>query len=96
MFANGFVLQVANPKALVFFVALLPQFIDARGAVVAQVLILGVTSVIIEFFVLLAYGAAAGRATALASRPRFRTLANRLAGSMLIVAGVGIARIRHA
>jgi homoserine/homoserine lactone efflux protein len=96
MFGNGFVLQVANPKALVFFVALLPQFIDARGSVVVQVLILGATSVVIEFFVLLAYGAAAGRATALAGRPRFRTLANRLAGSMLIVAGVGIARIRHA
>ena len=96
MFLNGFVLQVANPKALVFFVALLPQFIDANRSVVGQVLVLGVTSVVSEFFVLLAYAAAAGRASALAGRPRFRTLANRLAGSMLIVAGVGIARIRHA
>jgi homoserine/homoserine lactone efflux protein len=94
MFVNGFVLQVANPKALVFFVALLPQFVDARGAVVSQVLVLGITSVVIEFFVLLGYGAAGGRASALAGRPRFRTLANRLAGSMLIVAGVGIARQR--
>jgi homoserine/homoserine lactone efflux protein len=93
---HGLVLQVANPKALVFFVALLPQFIEANRSVVRQVLILGVTSVVIEFFVLLAYGAAAGRASALAGRPRFRTLANRLAGSMLIVAGVGIARMRPA
>jgi homoserine/homoserine lactone efflux protein len=96
MFVHGLVLQVANPKALVFFVALLPQFIDANRSVVSQVLILGVTSVVIEFFVLLAYGAAAGRASVLAGRPRFRTLANRLAGSMLIVAGVGIARMRPA
>src|SRR5438552_5104158 len=52
-FLNGVVLQVANPKALVFFVALLPPFIDPRDSVVTQVAILGVTSVIIEFFVLL-------------------------------------------
>ncbi len=94
-FANGVVLQVANPKALVFFVALLPQFIDPRGPVLAQVAILGVTSVVIEFFVLLAYGALAGRLTAVAARPRFQTLANRVAGSMLITAGVSVALQRR-
>ena len=84
-FMNGFVLQASNPKALVFFTALLPQFIDPRASVVAQVTILGVTSVGIEFFVLLAYGALAGRLTGIAGRPRFATFANRLAGSMLMM-----------
>ena len=95
MFVNGFVLQVANPKALVFFTALLPQFIDPRGPLVTQVAILALTSVAIEFGVLLAYGALAGRMTTLATRPRFATLANRLAGSMLIAAGVGTAALRR-
>jgi homoserine/homoserine lactone efflux protein len=90
-FLNGVVLQVANPKALVFFVALLPQFIDPRGPVVTQIAILGVTSVVIEFVVLLAYGALAGRLTHVAARPRFQTLANRVAGTMLITAGVSVA-----
>ena len=93
---NGFVLQAANPKALVFFVALLPQFIDPHGAVLGQIAILGVTSVVIEFFVLLAYGALAGRLTAVAARPRFQTLANRIAGGMLIAAGVSVAVQRRA
>ena len=39
IFLNGFVLQAANPKALVFFTALLPQFIDPRGGVAVQVAI---------------------------------------------------------
>jgi len=95
MFLNGAMLQVSNPKALVFFTALLPQFIDPRGPVLVQVAILAVTSVVIEFFVLLAYGALAGRLIALTTRPRAATLANRVAGSMLIVAGVGTAAIRR-
>ena len=95
MFVNGFVLQAANPKALIFFTALLPQFIDPRAPVVEQVAILGVTSVIIEFLVLLGYGALAGRMATLAARPRFRSAADRVAGSLLITAGVSMAAMRR-
>jgi threonine/homoserine/homoserine lactone efflux protein len=73
------------------FTALLPQFIDPTGNVPAQVMVLGVSSVVVEFSVLAAYGTLAGRATALASRPRFATLTNRIAGSL----GVGAAAIRR-
>lgn len=96
MFLNGFVLQAANPKALVFFTALLPQFIDPSGDVALQVAVLAVTSVVVEFFVLAAYGALAGRATSLASRPRFAVATNRIAGSLLMAAGVGTAAVRRA
>ena len=88
---RGFALQAANPKALIFFVALLPQFIDANRAVAPQVLILGVTSVIIEFFVLAAYGYLAARAATIAREPRFVAVTNRVSGSMLVAAGAGIA-----
>lgn len=61
-FARGFVLQAANPKSVIFFVALLPQFVDLAGDVVVQILIFGTTSVVLEFFVLLGYGGLAARA----------------------------------
>ena len=48
---RGFVLQTANAKALLFFVALLPQFIDAARPIAPQILLLAVTSVAIEFVV---------------------------------------------
>lgn len=95
MVLNGFVLQAANPKALVFFVALLPQFIDPGASVVAQVAVLAVTSIAIEFLVLLGYGVLAGRMSGLAARPRFARLADRAAGSLLIAAGISTAAMRR-
>ena len=91
-FANGFVLQGANPKALLFFVALLPQFIDPAGHVAMQIVVLGITSVAIELVVLVGYGAAAGRLHAAAENPRLVRVARGVAGTMLVTAGIGAAR----
>jgi homoserine/homoserine lactone efflux protein len=94
-FVDGVVLQTANPKALLFFTAFLPQFVDPRESLVVQVAILGVTSEVLEFLVLLGYGALAGRMRLFASRPRSLKVMNRMAGSMLIAAGVGMAATRR-
>ena len=94
-FVDGFVLQAANPKALLFFVALLLQFIDPAAPVPAQILVLGVTSVVIELVVLLGYGAAAGRFHALAEHPRFARPAGAVAGTMLVGAGLGAIGATH-
>ncbi len=54
-FAAGTMTQLSNPKALIFFTALLPQFIDPHRWLVGQVTILGVTSQVIEALVMTAY-----------------------------------------
>jgi len=56
MFTNGFVLQISRPGLLLFFVAVLPQFILPGRSIARQVLILAVTSIFIEFVVLILYG----------------------------------------
>jgi homoserine/homoserine lactone efflux protein len=95
MLINGAVLQLANPKAILFFTALLPQFIDPAEPLLAQFVILAVTSVIIEFLVLLGYGMLAGSAAVAAQRPGLTRWINRLSGSLLIAAGIGMAAIRR-
>ena len=95
LFLNGFVLQAANPKALLFFTAFLPQFIDPHGPVALQVLILGVTSVAIEFTTQLGFGALAGRASGWARRPAVARIAHRITGGLLIGAGAGLAAIQR-
>jgi threonine/homoserine/homoserine lactone efflux protein len=92
---DGAFLQGANPKALLFFTAILPQFIEPARSVAWQVLILGVSSIVVEFFILLAYRQLAGRAVLAVRNPRFEKLSNRTAGALLIGAGLGIARLKR-
>ena len=94
LFGDGLVLQLSSPKALVFFAAILPQFIDPRRAVVPQVVILGVTSAVCELAVLFGYAVAAGRASILTRQPRYAKWTNRVAGGLLIGAGAGLALLR--
>ncbi|GGF09608.1 lysine transporter LysE [Aliidongia dinghuensis] len=93
LFTHAFVVQVANPKALLFFTALLPQFVDTQRPVAVQLVVLALVSVVIEFVVQLFYACLAAQATRLALRPRFARLTNRIAGTFLIGAGVGLASL---
>lgn len=89
-FVRGFVVQAANPKALVFFIALLPQFINPAASVPWQILILAVSSVAIEFVVLSGYAALAARARRLTGA-RFAQSLERIGGAFLIAAGARLA-----
>ena len=62
VYLGALTLQLANPKALLFFLALLPQFIDPAVPVVPQMLILAATSMVPEFCILTGYGWLAHRA----------------------------------
>lgn len=63
-FLTGTLLQLANPKTIVFFVAFLPQFIDPRGSLSVQFSILAVSSFAIEYTILSGYGLLARKAGA--------------------------------
>ena len=84
---QGFVTSAANPKAVVFFAALFPQFIDYQAPLAAQMLILGVSYLVIDATFLSAYGAGAGW-IARRMRRRVRAWLDRLAGACLIGAAL--------
>lgn len=44
-FYQGIVAEILNPKAALFFLAFLPQFVNPQGSVVLQILLLGCISV---------------------------------------------------
>ena len=90
LFSEGLVTQLSNPKAIVFFSALLPQFLTPDGKVLEQFAILGIVSLGIELCVLLTYGWAAERGGRFILKGRFSVLTDRIAGGFLIGAGLGL------
>jgi homoserine/homoserine lactone efflux protein len=90
-FPYGFLTQGANPKALVFFTAILPQFINPQRAIGVQLTILGVSSIVIELVVLSIYVAACHRTRGFAQHARFAAPLERVGGALLIGAGVRLA-----
>ena len=84
--------QLANPKAIVFFTALLPQFVDPTQPMTMQFVILGVISIVLELPVLLLYGFAADRGRA--RYGRHAPLFERLAGACILAAGAKLAAMR--
>jgi homoserine/homoserine lactone efflux protein len=93
-FSYGVLTQGANPKALIFFAAILPQFVDPGGAVGLQLLILGISSMVIELAVLSLYVVASHRARGLSQNRRGGGPLVRVGGVLLIGAGARLAFYR--
>jgi threonine/homoserine/homoserine lactone efflux protein len=93
MFWQGVIVGVTNPKVLVFFAAVLPQFVDTEvGSPTTQMLVLGLLFAIIAATLDSAWGLAAGTARAwFATSPgRLRWMGG-IGGTSLIVMGAGLA-----
>ena len=90
---QGFLVLMANPKALLFFGAFIPQFVDPRGNYAGQIVLLGVTAMAVAMLTDGAYALLTGRAGALLSRARVRPV-SRLSGAFLIGGGVWLALTR--
>jgi threonine/homoserine/homoserine lactone efflux protein len=87
LYRMGFVTSMTNPFAVVFFAALFPQFITPAAPILPQLLILGVTYLVVDGLTLLAWGWAADRAVARLARWSFATI-NRVCGGLMIAAAV--------
>lgn len=86
IYLSGLTLQLGNPKTLIFFVAILPQFVDPRLPIGAQMVWLAAGSAVPEFFILLGYGYLASRLTHVATDPRYVRWTDRLAGLLVLAA----------
>jgi len=87
---------MANPNVLLFFTAFLPQFIDPHTALSPQIAILALTTAVIELVVQLGYAVLVGRFRDMAAAERFAGVTDRVAGVLLVAAGLGMAAIRRA
>ncbi len=95
LFTQGYALQAGNPKAILFFAALLPQFIVPGAEMLWQFGLLGASSVIIEAVVLVIYGMLAEQGSKLLASRNVSRIQNRVSGGFLIAAALGLAITRR-
>lgn len=94
-FLQGVFIAVSNPKAVLFFTALFPQFIDLSQPVAFQFFVLTATFMAFSFFTLLIYALGANafkKWFAIGSRAIWF---NRIAGMVFVSFGLGILRLKN-
>ncbi|HHW34774.1 MAG TPA: LysE family translocator [Paracoccus solventivorans] len=88
LFRSGFLTAATNPKGLLFFSALLPQFLSAERSLAGQFLVMGATYAVIEFAVEYLYAAAAHRVRPWLARVGRRF--NRVCGGIFVAIGAAL------
>jgi homoserine/homoserine lactone efflux protein len=87
-FMQGLVNQLANPKSILFWGALFPQFVDYRaGNLVVQFAILAGTAVLADIVVLSSYGLAAARGGRFLAAGPAAVWRERISGAALVLVG---------
>ncbi|MFP8903151.1 LysE family translocator [Streptomyces atacamensis] len=92
-FVQGLLTNILNPKAALFFLSVLPQFVDRGGPMTEQVFFLGVLDVVIGVVYWLALVNVAARLRTLLNRPAFRHRWEATTGWLFIAIGVGLATV---
>ncbi len=91
MFSQAFLVAAGNPKAIVFFTALFPQFLDPSAAQISQAIVLLTTLAAIAFVCFMIYATGGEKVIAVLSGRRAGKYLNRIIGGTFIGAGVGLA-----
>ncbi|MGR5178567.1 homoserine/homoserine lactone efflux protein [Vibrio parahaemolyticus] len=88
---SAVLINLTNPKSIVFLVALFPQFIDPAGDQVTQLAVLGVTTVVIDAMVMLGYTSLASQMGRFIRSDRMMAKINKVFGSMFVGCGALLA-----
>jgi threonine/homoserine/homoserine lactone efflux protein len=85
MVGRGFIMNITNPKVLLFFLALLPQFVEPGSSVAFQVLALGVVFMLVTLVVFGGVAAFSGTLGSFLKRSeRAQVVLHRVAGAVFL------------
>jgi threonine/homoserine/homoserine lactone efflux protein len=93
LFTQGFVIEFANPKALMYFAAILPQFLDTSHPILKQILIMGITTLLIDLTSYTSYAFLGDRIARGGLKSWVVGLINKSAGAALLFAGFRMASV---
>lgn len=90
-YRQGILVNLGNPKAIVFIAALVPQFIDPAAPQWPQFAVIALTMCSLDSAVMSCYALLASRFRGVLSSPRRGLLANRVFGGIFVAAGALLA-----
>ncbi|WP_167759858.1 LysE family translocator [Massilia horti] len=93
LYRQALVLQLSNPKSVLFFCALLPQFVPPGVPAILPMLALGLCAIVLEYPVLTSYSLLGDRTRRFMSSPLATHSLNVLAGGLLIAAAGRVASL---
>jgi threonine/homoserine/homoserine lactone efflux protein len=95
LYVKGLLVGISNPKALLFFTAFFPQFLNPALPQLPQFLILGLTFVVFELFWLMFYATFAARLAPWLRVSGRAKVFNQASGVVFIVASILLATIKR-
>ncbi|MBU2898733.1 LysE family translocator [Vibrio hepatarius] len=90
-FCEGFLVSISNPKAIVFFMSVFPQFIDTSKNYTTQLTIMAITFSCLVILIHSAYSFIAHKAKAKLSTAKNKVRLNKFSGGVFIGFAVGLA-----
>ncbi|AWT54136.1 LysE family transporter [Mycolicibacterium smegmatis] len=93
---RGFLVNATNPKGLVFFLAVLPQFVVPTAPLLPQYLAIGATMIAVDLVVMGLYTGLAVRLLTWLHTPRQQTILNRAFSGLFAAAAVVLSLVRRA
>lgn len=94
-FISGFLTNVANPKGIVFIMAILPQFISQSSAVLPQLATMALTMLLVDLMVMTAYAGGANYLGRLLNSTRAIKVQGRILGGVLVGMGLSLFFVRN-
>ena len=96
MMFRGFLVNASNPKALVFMLAVLPQFVNPQAPLLIQYLILGATMISVDMIVMAGYTGLASKVLRLLRTPKQQKRVNRTFAGLFVGAAGFLASLHRA
>lgn len=94
-FISATLINLTNPKATVFLVAFIPQFLNPNDSLWLQFVIISLTLCIVDMFVMTGYSSMASKLKFLIKDAKAMMIQNRITGSFLILAAIFMASTKR-
>lgn len=91
LFMQGFLVDITNPKAAIFLLAVIPQFVDTTRPLMLQYVLICLTLCLVDLVIMLCYVALAANLVKLLKNPHLTARINKIFGVCFVLAALSMA-----